>query len=146
MIERVQLRSADRLAGLVLTYVDFEDYTGTSAIAVDVELEAYGFAGAVPSVWFQRGPLDEFGEALVRFERERSGSVSVCNLGAPGASNEFTMSMAARSGGHASLQASVRRLSYRLELTASFNVDGGELGQFVRDWRGLFAMRLPPAA
>ena len=142
MTESLELRSADRLAKLALTYVDFEDYTGTSAIAVDVEVEAHKFAGAVPSVWFQRAPLDEFDASLAQFERERSGSVSVCNLGVPEASNELTLSLAARSGGHAVLSVSLFRLSYDLQLAVRFDVDGGDLGQFVRDWRGLFAVRV----
>ena len=150
MTERLELRSEDRSASLTLAFVEAEDITGS--VAANVEVRAGEFAGAVPSVWFQRDALDEFAVALSRFEQERSGSVSVCNLGVPDATNEFKMSLAARSGGHASLVVSILRVRYApsglspLELTARFDVDGGDLGQFVHDWRDLFAERTRPPA
>lgn len=141
MTERLELRSHDRLDSLVLTFADFEDYSG--AIAVDVELKAFTFAGKVQSVWFQRRPLDEFDDAFERFERERSGSVSICNLGVPGSGNEFAMSLVGRSGGYALLSASLVRIGFEreLELAVRFDVDGGDLGQFIRDWKDLFVKR-----
>ena len=98
-------------------------------------------------MWFQQRPLDEFGGALVRFERERSSRVSVCNLGVPEAANEFEMSTAARPGGHMSLAVSLLRVRYAaarpfpLRLAVGFDVDGGDLGRFAQGWRDLFAPR-----
>lgn len=141
MPERLRLCSDNQFARLVLTHVGDE----AGAVAVDVELRADAFA--VPFVWFQRGTLDTFGEALVRFERERSGSVAVSDLGEAAAASAFSMTLSASPGGGPSVAVSILRVRYArsryapLELTARFDVDGGDIGAFVRGWQGLFSER-----
>ena len=148
--EHLVLRSEDRTASLTIDFADAESYTG--AVAADVAVSADGFTGAVRSVWFQRTALDAFDSALRRFERDRSGSVSVCNLGVPDATNEFRLTLDARAGGHAAATVSLLRVRHTrsgfspLEVVVRFDVDGGDLDRLARAWDELFRERAEPPA
>ena len=145
MTETFALTSSDRESWVRLTLVETEPVT--DAVCVRVEAEVQDFAGAVPRVWMQRSALDAFAPALARFEAERSGSVEVVNSGSPDATNEFALTLEARSGGHARATALLRRLRYDrsglapLELLVRFDVDGGDLATLVQRWGALFAPR-----
>lgn len=140
------LRAERGLDRLGFTFAGAESVTG--AVAVDVQVAVEAFTGRVSSVWFQREALDRFEADLRALEQTRSGTAFICNTGVPGATNEVTLTLEARSRGHARLTVSLLRLRHlatggdaTLELRATLDVDGGDLATFAEDWRRLFRER-----
>ncbi len=145
--ESLVLRSTDRAASCTLTLCKrVADPYGWDSIVVDIKVQAHGFEGSTKDVYLLRHVLDPFLAELVAFESERSGRIFLCNTGVADATNEFYLWIEAQAGGHAVARVKVFDMVYGVgkriwepaEVFVVFEVDGGDLPGFVRDWTRMF--------